>query len=370
MRPSWLACYNVVLPFKEGGYRMSGGRQLSGAITTVVEVGMEDGTTGYGEACTLGGTYIEDFAGSASEAVRELAPVVLRHEVMDYAGLVRSMDVALMGQLAGKSAIDSAMWDLRGKLLRLPVAVLLGGVQLERYHYFGGISLDTPEAMAADVATKLQEGWRCFQVKVGDDPRADIDRLRAVYDVAGSVASFITCDANAGWSCAQAKSFLAKTLDMDIFIEQPCSSLEDLAELRRAFPKPMIADESIRVAGDLARCFAIGAVDAVNIKPARVGGITKAAWLRDFAQEIGLMIMIDDAKGSEICAAGVAQLAASCRPDRFLSASYGPRHVEKSLIKGGGVRLDSGWAYPPQEGGLGIQVDRAALGDPLFRSAM
>src|SRR2546429_7264499 len=125
MKPPLLArldCYQTSLPVLRGSYTMSGGRVLTAFETIVVRVTAEDGTTGFGESCTLGQNYIEAFPAGVQATIRQLAPTVLSSDVLAPDVLVREMDRAVLGHLAGKSAIDVALWDLRGKLLGRSVA--------------------------------------------------------------------------------------------------------------------------------------------------------------------------------------------------------------------------------------------------------
>ena len=92
-------------------------------------------------------------------------------------------------------------------------------------------------------------------------------------------AEFVTCDANRGWTMADAVRHLARLGDLDVFVEQPCETLDELATIRPKSRQPLMADEVILTPADLVRCHALSAAEAINIKPARVAGITKAALL-------------------------------------------------------------------------------------------
>jgi cis-L-3-hydroxyproline dehydratase len=223
--------------------------------------------------------------------------------------------------------------------------------------------------MAEEARDLAEQGLAFFQLKLGDDPVGDAARVSAIYEAISDQARFITCDGNTGWSPAQAQRFLAQISHMDVFFEQPCKRLTDLAELRRLSPRPVIADESIRSVVDLLDCLRLGAADAINIKPARVGGLTRAAQLRDVAEAAGIMIMVDEPMGSGISAAAVGQLAVSSDPQSLLCASNSTMMVTESLLADGGVRLEGFFGNPAQKPGLGIEVDKSALGEPLFAVA-
>ena len=78
MKLDRVTCYAVEIPAKDGSYTMSRNRVLRTFPSTVVQVTAEDGTSGFGEACTLGANYLDGFPGSARATIRELAPFVLQ----------------------------------------------------------------------------------------------------------------------------------------------------------------------------------------------------------------------------------------------------------------------------------------------------
>jgi L-alanine-DL-glutamate epimerase-like enolase superfamily enzyme len=175
----------VEIPAKDGSYSMSRDRVLRSFPSTVVQVTAEDGTSGFGEACTLGANYLDGFPGSARATINELAPFVLECDPLEPNVLVDGMDYLVIGHLPGKAAIDNAMWDLRGKLLGLPVARLLGGVKQHSFGAFQAISLGSPAAMAAEVTRMADLGFRRWQLKLGGHSggRSEADRLERAEQV-------------------------------------------------------------------------------------------------------------------------------------------------------------------------------------------
>jgi cis-L-3-hydroxyproline dehydratase len=363
-----LSCFSLKLPFITGSYAMSHGRVLECVETTVVRVTAEDGTAGYGEACTVGSNYIEGFAGSTQAAVRELAPTIMRCGPFDGEVLVDRMDQAVKGHFPAKAAVDAAFWDLRGKLLGMPVARLLGGIHQHSFPVFHPISLDSVQNMIHETRQMADRGYRHWQLKLGDDPIEDAARLRHIAAELDGKADFITSDANGGWSMAQASRFLAAIEGVDTYVEQPCLSLAELSQIRRRCPLPIVADEAIRTLADLLSCVSMSAADAINLKPARVGGITKAAQVRDVAQASGLMLMIDEPMGGTLAGAGIGHLSASCHPGTFLAASQvTATHVSThSYGITGGPQIHDGRASIDEQPGLGVDVDPERLGAPLF----
>jgi L-alanine-DL-glutamate epimerase-like enolase superfamily enzyme len=345
---------------------MSHGRHLTALQSTVVRVDGEDGTPGYGEACTLGRNYIDAFPTGLHAAVRALAEVVVGHEVFAPDALNHAMDRALYGNLSAKAAIDAATWDLRGKILGQPVSALLGGRHRDTYPVFFPLSLASPQEMAREAKEQQQkDGYHCWQLKIGEDPYDDAERVRAVLEAVGAEATYVTSDANAGWTTAQALQFVTAIAGLHTFVEQPCPTLAQVADVRRHTASPVVIDEAVRDMGNLVECYEQRAADCVNIKPARVGGPTRAARLRDVAQALGYKVMVDDPMGGEISTSMVGHLAVTCRPEHLAAASFLQVFTTKRLASGGAT-LSDGWGHAPTEPGWGIEVDEDALGEPIF----
>ena len=334
--------------------------------TTVIRLTAADGTIGWGEACTLGSNYIEASAATTMAAVEELAPHVAAVDPLAPALLAVTMDAAMRGQTAGKSAIDGAFWDLRGKLLGQPVANLIGGQHRASYPIFHALTLDDPARMAEEADAKQTEGYRHWQIKLGDAPDDDAQRTRSVLAVVGRDAQFVTGDANGGWTVANALQFLHGVEGSFLYVEQPCRTLRELAEVRRRTSLPVIADEAIRDGYELIEGHRMGATDGINIKPARVGGLTKACRIRDLAQQLGLMVMIDESMGGGIATAAMGHLAVSVEQGHLLAASHLSDFTDVEMLLGGGAVNAAGRGSLTDGPGFGIEVDEGALGDPVF----
>jgi o-succinylbenzoate synthase len=154
-------------------------------------------------------------------------------------------------------------------------------------------------------------GCRTAKVKVAEKGQAeheDVDRVAAVRDALGP-AGRIRVDANGGWTLPQAASMLRRLGAYSLeYAEQPCATLEELAELRRLVDIPVAADESIRKAEDPLRVRAAGAADIVMVKVQPLGGVRPALRI---AEACGLPVVVSSAVDSSVgLAAGVALAAA------------------------------------------------------------
>ena len=132
----------------------------------------------------------------------------------------------------------------------------------------------------------------------------------------------------------------------------------------------MMVDESLKDTTDALAALAAGCTDAINLKVVRVGGLTKAARIRDLAQAAGWMVLVDEPQGADIATAGLAHLAATVEPSHLLGVAYfmGPDMKISYQPQGAdtGPRLRDGTVTYTDEPGLGLTIDDAVLGAPLF----
>jgi o-succinylbenzoate synthase len=154
-------------------------------------------------------------------------------------------------------------------------------------------------------------GCRTAKVKVaerGQSAGDDLARVEAVRDVMGP-AGRIRVDANGGWDVGQARRVLGQLARFGLeYAEQPCATLEEMAELRRYVDIPLAADESIRKAADPLRVRAAGAADIVVLKAQPLGGVRAAL---EVAEACGLPVVVSSAIDTSVgIAAGVALAAA------------------------------------------------------------
>jgi len=351
-------CYRQQQPFADGPYVLSGGRVDSGFDSLVVSVTTDTGVTGWGEMSPLGTMYDPAFAEGARAAAPILAAALVDTPV---AAAARTLASTLKGHPYAKSAFDMAAWDALARGAGLPLHNLLGGADGEGTALYRSIGRAAPEDMAKAAVEYRQRGYRRLQVKVGGDPVADEAGLRAVAEAVPDAA--LWCDANGGWSLADARRFLAATTAVPYTFEQPCASIRECLLLRPHAARPMVLDESITDLDDLVAAASAG-IDGITIKIARVGGVTGARLLRDAAVAFGMIVTVEDTGGADIDTAAMAHLSVSTP-----SARRGHTvdfHHWVTVSNGRGLPpTDDGLLRPPVGDGLGIDVDVAALGQPF-----
>ena len=274
------------------------------------------------------------------------------------------MDQYLKGHAYVKSPIDIACWDIKGQLTGLPVCEMLGGRYGEDFVLYRAISQVEPDAMAANVKQYRDEGYRRFQLKVGGNPDEDIQRIRMVSDVLEKGDKLIA-DANTGWLMHEAARVVRAVDDIDVYIEQPCETYEECLSIRERTSHPFILDEVIDGIDILVRGHAERAMDVVNIKISKFGGLTKASLARDLCVKLGIAMTLEDSWGGDITTAAISHLAHSTPEEYLFTATDFNSYVTVSTAEGAPQR-NNGRMTASKDPGLGIKPKMDVLGNSVL----
>ena len=364
MKITRISVFQVDLPLHEGSYKWSGGKSVEVFDSTVVRIDTDAGVSGHGEVCPLGPVYLPSYARGVRAGLEELAPQLIGEDPTQIERLNRTMDAALKGHPYVKSAIDMAAWDVLGQVAGMPVCELLGGRYGDDFVLYRAISQETPEAMAASVTRYREEGYRRFQLKVGGDPDVDVERIHAAAAVLGRGDKLIA-DANTGWLRHEAMRVAAAVRDVDVYIEQPCASYEECLSVRRHTDRPFVLDESIDGIDTLLRGHADLAMDVVNIKIGKFGGLTRARQARDLCLTLGIAMTLEDTWGGDVVTAAIAHLAHSTPPEFLFTATDFNSYVTVSIADGAPQRTRGRMAAPTGPG-LGVRPRAEVLGEPVL----
>jgi L-alanine-DL-glutamate epimerase-like enolase superfamily enzyme len=363
MKITRIFAHRVELPLHEGSYKWSGGKSVTVFDSTIIGVETDSGHTGYGEVCPLGPFYLPAYAEGVRSGLRELAPHLLGYDPRQVQLLNHRMDAALKGHAYVKSGIDIACWDLLGKFCGLPVCELLGGRFGEAVRLYRAISQESPEIMAEKVAGYKAQGYTRFQLKVGGDPDTDIDRIHAVRGML-SPSDRLVADANTGWTQHEAVRVVRGVKNVDVYIEQPCLTYEECLAVRRLTDHPFVLDENVDSLEMLLRAKADLAMDVVNLKISKLGGLTKTRQVRDLCVSMGIAMTLEDSWGGDITTAAIAHLAHSTPEElRFTSTDFNS-YVTVSNAAGAPQRKN-GWLQAPTTPGLGTTPRFDILGPRL-----
>jgi L-alanine-DL-glutamate epimerase-like enolase superfamily enzyme len=241
---------------------------------------------------------------------------------------------------------------------------LLGGRYGDAFKLYRAISQEAPAAMAARVGQYRSEGYSKFQLKVGGDADTDIERIKlcAAELQRGDV---LIADANTGWLMHQAARVVDAVRDIDVYIEQPCMSYEECLSIRRRTARPFVLDEVIDSLGAVLKGYEDGAMDVINLKISKVGGLTRAKEIRDLCVSLGIAMTIEDTWGGDIATTAIAHLAHSTPPELLFSATDFNSYVTVSTAEGAPQRKN-GLMAAPTAPGLGVKPRMDVLGKPVL----
>jgi len=364
MKITEITVYQINLPL-EHPYWLSGGRlKFETLDATLVKLDTDRGIVGWGEGTPWGHTYVPAHGPGIRAGIETMAPFILGLDPRRVLDVERAMDLALPGHLYAKSPIDMACWDIAGQAAGLPIADLMGGGSRTPKPIASSVGAKTVEETRTVMDRYRARGYVAHSVKIGGDVTRDIARIRDV-EAQRRENEIILYDVNRGWTRQEALRVMRATEDLHVMFEQPCETLDDIAAIRPLHSAPVSVDESLVTLQDGARIARDGLAEVFGIKLNRVGGLTKAARLRDIALAHGIDIFVMATGGSVLADTEALHLAATI-PDQNIKAVWACQDMITVDIAGGrGPRNVDGHLHLPESAGLGVHPDLAALGSPV-----
>jgi L-alanine-DL-glutamate epimerase-like enolase superfamily enzyme len=358
--------YGLELPLNEP-YHLSRGRAFEGFESTFIRIGTDEGIVGWGEVCPWGSSYLPAFVGGLRTGVAELAQHLIGQDPRRIELVNRQMDAELPGHLYVKALIDYGLWDILGKAAGLPVCELLGGREDHRAPIVSSLQNDTPDRMVERLGYWRGRGYRAHSLKLGNGGvDADIARVKALAEQRREDELFLF-DANGGWTPWEAIRVMNAAKGLDAWFEQPCITYEQCLTVRRKTEQSMSLDEVIVDVPSLSRAIADQACDVVNIKLARVGGLTRARQIRDLCLSAGIPMLIMCMAGTVVNDTAVAHFAQAIPGTYCLGTWSCQDMVTVDPAPERGARNIDGYMAPPDLPGLGVEPDVAVLGEPIAR---
>lgn len=334
----------------------------------IVEIHDQDGNIGYGECSTFERPYYnEEFMGGAwalleNFLIPETLAATIEHpdEITELFSKYRRNEMA-------KSSINCALWDLYAKEKKMPLAKVLGGTKEKVETGVSiGIQKDIPSLLST-VQGYIDEGYRRVKIKI--KPGKDIDYMTAVRERFGDI--MLMADANSAYSLEDIDTF--KKLDELglIMIEQPLAhdDIVDHAELQSQIKTKICLDESIVTLEDARKAIKLKSCGIINIKVARVGGLTQAKKIQKLGYDNGIGIWCGGMLDSGIARAhniAVATLEGYTLPnDIAASDRYYAQDIISPMIKLNGTFIEV-----PKGNGIGFDADTYYMDKFTVRKAV
>ena len=329
----------------------------------LVRLADEEGRLGLGEASVTSVWSGETQAGCINIIREILAPIVVGADPFDTEWIMRRLDKAAFGNSFAKAALEMALLDLQGKILGVPVYKLLGGTSSDsapgvRLKFVvGAVEAD----MAAQRAKRMTDaGWKAIKVKVGRNPKADVERLTAVRRAIGPDV-FLSVDANGGYTVEEAIWVAARLEKLEVALfEQPTKRGDHvaMAEVRRRSAMPIMADESVFTPQDVIDVIRVGAADVLSLYPGKHGGIRATQYLARTAESAGIACTIGSNLEREVATAAMMHVAVATgniQCERFPGDLIGPLYFDAPLTQSP-LMYKADRVFVPTEAGLGVTV--------------
>lgn len=349
--------YPFSLPVKET-IKIAIGTDIA-ADNIYVRLRTEEGVIGYGEASPYSPVTGET---QQSDVVmgKSLASFIKGKDAFSIARIVADMESFAPGNGSIKAAFETALWDICGKITGQPTCNLLGRYR-DSFESDLTVGIDTPDVMAEKARGVVKQGFRNIKVKVGDNPPLDIERIRAVRAAIGPDIKF-RIDANQGWSPADCVHVLRAVADQGLqFCEQPVVYWDwaGLRFIRENVSTPIMVDESVHVSHDAIIGIRANAMDAINIKLMKCGGILQAIRIAQVADAANLKCMLGCMDETRVGLTAAAHVVASQKNVEFADLDAFLFHGVDPVI--GGMELKQGTIYMPKGPGLGLDIDPAFM---------
>lgn len=261
----------------------------------IVRLTDSDGVVGIGEGTTIGGlSYGEESPESIKSAIDTyIIPVLKSCDISQVGATMAKIAKYVRGNHFAKCAVETALLDMAGKRLGVPVSELIGGGRVRE-------SLPVAWTLASgDTARDIAEGeemldkrrHRIFKLKIGKrDVRDDVAHVGAICKALGDRAS-VRVDVNQNWSEAQAKLGMAMLHDVGCELaEQPIAGddIAGMARLSIAQPMPLMADEALRGPRSALQVASAGAAGVFALKIAQSGGLFATAQVAAIGMAAGI----------------------------------------------------------------------------------
>ena len=333
----------------------------------VVKVTTAGGLVGWGES----------HHGRAHTAVAKLIETTLKRlvlgmdasDVVGVWGKIYKMQLGSHGMGAGcclaMSGIDCALWDIRGQAAGMPIYKLIGGAYRGIPAYAGGVSLgyQPPQELIAELKPHLKAGYKAVKLRIGDNPKNDLMRIRAVRKAIGDDIAILT-DANTGYTVNDARAVMPAMEDLNVaWLEEPFPA-HDYASyaLAATFSStPLAAGENHYTRFEFNRVIEDGSITVLQPDLSKTGGLTEALRIAHMASAYKLPINPHSSMTGLNHAISIHFLAAIDNGGYF-EGDVSKANKFRDELCSTPYKVDKdGNVWPQDKPGLGLEVDEKFL---------
>jgi L-Ala-D/L-Glu epimerase len=360
MKIEQVAIYTLNIPYHHPLKVAIG--EVTGAENVVIKITTDSGLAGWGEASPC--PYITgDSQATNLATAQQLATLLTGKNPLAIEERMKEINGFIVGEPSIRSAFDMALYDILGQAAGLPLYQLLGGSQRAlRTDLTIGLQ-ETVEQTAARAQAILQQGFDAIKLKVGRPGLVDAAHVSAVRETVGPDI-LLKMDSNQGWDYPTAVANIEAMAPLHLqYSEQPLAAwdYDGLARLRSKVSLPLCADESVFNDKDALKLIRAGAVDYLNIKLGKSGGIHTALKINAIAEAAGCKCMIGCFGESRLALSAAAHLALA-RPNIVFLDLDSAYDFQADPVLGGMTYDDTigGVIHVPDTPGLGATMDETA----------
>ena len=337
----------------------------------VVIIRTDDGNVGYGEAVPVPAFTSETQKSIVELVETRIAPVLVGRNPFDRQPLLADLHKVLRFAPFTIAALDTALHDLQGRSLGVPVHALLGGSFRDATPVHGSVGWDEEIAPMVELATEQAKTYRSLKLYAGrGEVDRDLDRLQAIREAVGpDIELFV--DVNTMWTPSDLVRALPRVHEIGLRgLEQPLpiQAPELQNQIMAGHAIDIIADEAVRTVADAARVAQQHSATVMNVGHSKLGGLTAAVQAAQVAQAHGIGVHVGSVIEMGIAAAAGLHLAASLPKLSYPSYLMGPLKYAQQITAEQIEIVDSAIAIPTGPG-LGVTVDEAQLRELDARNA-
>lgn len=327
----------------------------------LVHIQTEDGFEGWGEATTIGGlNYAEESPHSIKTNIDTyFTPLLLQHSPTSTAKAMQLLNKHITGNRFAKCAIETALLDIEGKRLGIPVSELLGGrIRDELAVAWTLASGDTATDISEAKQMVAQKRHRIFKLKIGSNPiDQDVEHVLAIKQALPDCR--ITVDINQAWTELEAMRAITRLQAGNIdLIEQPISMRNQagLKRLKEHFEVAIMADEIVQDPQNAFHLAAEHCADVFAVKINQAGGLKAAGLIGQMAHLAGIELYGGTMLEGPIGTAASAHVFSTYPSLNFDTELFGPLLLTEDILARP-LDYQNFNLVVPTGAGLGIEVD-------------
>ena len=327
----------------------------------IVVLKTENGLTGFGE-CSPYMPVNGESLDTCYIVGQYFAKLLKGKNALELESNLHVMDKLIFGNSSIKSAFDIALHDIIGQHRGVPIYKLYNGKNNKTLVTDYTVSLDEPEKMAADAIRIKEKGYPSIKVKLGDNGKKDIERIKMIRKAVGKKIP-LRIDANQGWDLKEAIETLKGLAKFNVeHCEEPIPKWDymRLRKVKKNSPITIMADESCGDPHDAEKLIQLKACDMFNIKVGKAGGLFNAHKIAKLGEKAGMEMQVGAFLESRLGMTASAHLALCS--DAIVHCDFDtPLMFSEDIVTGGLTYHENGVMKVPDSPGLGAVIEQEKL---------